>query len=129
MRTILTTLALAVGMSLMAQDANAGKDKKTPEERAAKRTEQMTKDLGLSSEQVAKVNTINLNFARTANDVKQIQDPATRKGRMDALKTKRDAELKAVLTTEQYDKMVALREKKKDGVKEKRQERLKKHNE
>ena len=35
MRTFLTTLALVAGMGLMAQDADAGKDKKTPEERAA----------------------------------------------------------------------------------------------
>lgn len=134
MKNLMTTMALVAGLfaspALMAQDADLDDNgKKTPEERAKHRTEVMVKELGLDDVQTAKVNTINLNFARTANDVKQLQDPATRKGRMDALKTKRDAELKAVLTTEQYDKMVALREKKKDDVKEKRQERLKKHNE
>ncbi|HMZ50234.1 MAG: hypothetical protein JST41_05660 [Bacteroidetes bacterium] len=119
MRTILTTLALAVGMSLMAQDANAGKDKKTPEERAAKRTEQMTKDLGLSSEQVAKVNTINLNFARYSSDVEAAGKGADVEGRTKALKAKRDAELKAVLTPEQYTKYEEIRAKKQADKKSK----------
>ena len=114
MRTFLTTLALAAGIGLMAQDADAGKDKKTPEERAAKRTEQMTKDLGLSAEQVAKVNTINLNFARAMGDVKEIKDEATRKGRSEALKTKRDTDMQGVLTADQFTKMKELRDKKKD---------------
>lgn len=119
MRTILTTLALAVGMSLMAQDVNAGKDKKTPEERAAKRTEQMTKDLGLSSEQVAKVNTINLNFARYSSDVEAAGKGADVEGRTKALKAKRDAELKAVLTPEQYTKYEEIRAKKQADKKSK----------
>lgn len=119
MRTILTALALAVGMSLMAQDANAGKDKKTPEERAAKRTEQMTKDLGLSSEQVAKVNTINLNFARYSSDVEAAGKGADVEGRTKALKAKRDAELKAVLTPEQYTKYEEIRAKKQADKKSK----------
>jgi len=119
MRTILTTLALAVGMSLMAQDASAGKDKKTPEERAAKRTEQMTKDLGLSSEQVAKVNTINLNFARYSSDVEAAGKGADVEGRTKALKAKRDAELKAVLTPEQYTKYEEIRAKKQADKKSK----------
>lgn len=112
MRTILTTLALAVGMSLMAQDANAGKDKKTPEERAAKRTEQMTKDLGLSAEQVAKVNTINLNFARYSSDVEAAGAGADVAGRTEALKSRRDVQLKEVLTPEQYAKYEEIRAKK-----------------
>ena len=119
MRTILTTLALAVGMSLMAQDASAGKDKKTPEERAAKRTEQMSKDLGLSSEQVAKVNTINLNFARYSSDVEAAGKGADVEGRTKALKAKRDAELKAVLTPEQYTKYEEIRAKKQADKKSK----------
>lgn len=119
MRTFLTTLALAAGIGLMAQDADAGKDKKTPEERAAKRTEQMTKDLGLSSEQVAKVNTINLNFARYSSDVEAAGKGADVEGRTKALKAKRDAELKAVLTPEQYTKYEEIRAKKQADKKSK----------
>lgn len=121
MRTLLSTLALAAGMSLMAQDADMDNDKKTPEERAKHRTEVMTKELGLEAEQIAKVNTINLNFARAMADVKEIKDDNTRKGRSDALKTKRDADLQGVLTTDQFTKMKELRDKKKDDHKEKKE--------
>lgn len=114
MRTFLTNLALAAGMSLMAQDADMDNEKKTPEERAKHRTEMMTKELGLDAEQVAKVNTINLNFARAMGDVKEIKDEATRKGRSEALKTKRDTDMQGVLTADQFTKMKELRDKKKD---------------
>lgn len=122
MRTLLSTLALAAGMSLMAQDADMDNDKKTPEERAKHRTEVMTKELGLSAEQIAKVNTINLNFARTTADVKAMQDESARKGRMEAVRNKRDADLQGVLTPEQFAKMKELRDKKKDEHKDKKGE-------
>ena len=121
MRTLLSTLALAAGMSLMAQDADMDNDKKTPEERAKHRTEVMTKELGLEAEQIAKVNTINLNFTRAMADVKESKDDNTRKGRSDALKTKRDSDLQGVLTADQFTKMKELRDKKKDDHKEKKE--------
>lgn len=114
MRTLFSTLALVASMSLMAQDADMDNDKKSPEERATHRTELMTKELSLNPEQVAKVNTINLNFARHIGEVKAIADETSRKGRSEALKSRRDAELKAVLTPEQYGKMMELRDQKKE---------------
>lgn len=118
MKNLMTTLALAAGLLaspvMRAQDMDDDGGKKTPEERAKHRTEMMTKELGLSAEQVAKVNTININFARSVGDIKQIKDEATRKGRMDALKSGRDNSLKAVLTPEQFTKMTELRAKKKE---------------
>lgn len=127
MRTLLTTLALTIGMSLMAQDADMDNDKKTPEERAQHKTEVMTKELGLNAEQIAKVNTININFMRAMSDVKQIPDGETKKNRSSALKEKRDADLKGVLTAEQYAKLLELRAKK-DADKEKKGDK-KTHNE
>ncbi len=121
MRTFFSTLALVASMSLMAQDADMDNDKKTPEERAKHRTEVMTKELGLDAEQVAKVNTINLNFARYMGEVKAIKEDEARKGRAAALKSNRDAKLKEVLSAEQYAKMEELRDKKKDENKEKKE--------
>jgi hypothetical protein len=72
----------------------------------------------LNAEQIAKVNTVNLNFARAMGEVKEIKDEATRKGRSDALKSKRDTDLQGVLTAEQFTKMKELRDKKKDDHKE-----------
>lgn len=128
MRTLLSTLALAAGMSLMAQDADLDEGgKKSPEERAKHRTEVMTKQLGLGDEQIAKVNTINITYARALGEVREMQDPEIRKGRSKALREKRDADLKAVLTADQYTKMMALREEKKANAKERKDKRT--HNE
>lgn len=113
----------------MAQDIDNDNDKKTPEERAKHRTEVMTKELGLAGDQVDKVNSINLDFARHMAEVKAITDEASRRGRAEALKNKRDAQLKGVLTADQYTKMMDLREKKKTEAKEKKKDTKPEHKE
>jgi periplasmic protein CpxP/Spy len=132
MRTLLTTLALAAGMTLMAQDADMDDNgKKTPDERAQHRTEWMTKELGLSPEQIAKVNPINITYARAISEVKDMKDVEAKKTRSKALRDKRDADLKAVLTPEQFTKLTTLREQK-EGKKDKEDKKGKKdktHNE
>jgi periplasmic protein CpxP/Spy len=128
MRTLFTTLALAAGMSLLAQDADLDdKGKKTPEERAQHRTEVMTKQLGLNAEQIAKVNTIHITFARAMSEVKEMQDQEARKNRAKALRDKRDNDLKGVLSAEQFSKMLAERDKKKEDAKGKKDKKV--HNE
>jgi periplasmic protein CpxP/Spy len=118
MRTLLSALALVASMSLMAQNADHDDDKKTPEEKGKHRTEVMTKELGLNADQQAKVLEINTNFAKSMVSVKQLQREEDRKMRGDVLKQKRDERLRVVLTPEQYNKMVELRDKKKEDKKE-----------
>ena len=121
MRTLFSTLALTVAMSLMAQDADTDdKGKKSPEERAKHRTEVMTKELGLSPEQIARVNTVNITYARGLGDVKDMTDASVKKERAKALRDKRDGDLKGILTAEQFTKMESLREKKKAVQKDKK---------
>lgn len=131
MKHLMTTLALAASLfaspALRAQDMDDDGDKKSPEERAKHRTEMMTKELGLNAEQVAKVNTVNITFARSMAEVKEIKDEASRKGRAEALRTNRDKSLQAVLTAEQYTKMMEMRAKKKEG--RSKEDKEKKHNE
>lgn len=121
----MTTLALVAGLfaspAIHAQEADMdGDDRKTPEDRAKHRTEMMTKELGLSPEQIARVNTININFARALSDVKKMEDGDVKKNRATALKEKRDNDLKPVLTAEQFTRMNELRDKKKDQHKDKK---------
>jgi hypothetical protein len=101
------TLALMVGLSAMAQDSDHAR--KTPAERAQKRTTEMTADLGLNADQQAKVSEINMQYADGAQTVSTITDKEAQKKRMEALKTNRDAGYKTVLTEAQYNKMMALR--------------------
>jgi len=121
MRTLFSTLALTMAMGLMAQDADMdGKGKKSPEERAKNRTEVMTKELGLTPEQIAKVNTVNITHARGVDDLKGMMDDKVKKERSKALRDKRDSDLKGILTAEQFAKMESLREKKKAVEKDKK---------
>ncbi|MBK9760736.1 MAG: hypothetical protein IPO90_12370 [Flavobacteriales bacterium] len=121
MRTLFSTLALTMAMGLMAQDADMdGKGKKSPEERAKNRTEIMTKELGLTPEQIAKVNTVNITHARGVDDLKGMTDDKVKKERSKALRDKRDSDLKGILTAEQFAKMESLREKKKAVAKDKK---------
>ena len=87
------------------------KSRMTAEERASKRTEMMTKQLNLTEEQQAKIGEINLKHSQqTAGNQKQArermrQNRENRNARMEA----RDAELKEVLTPEQFEKWQAQR--------------------
>lgn len=85
------------------------KSRMTAEERASKRTEMMTKQLELTTEQQAKIGEINLKYSQQAVDhQKQAkgqmrQNRENRKVQMEA----RNAELKEVLTPEQFEKWQA----------------------
>lgn len=102
------TLAFATAFSAMAQ--KGGNNTRSPEEKAQQRTERMVKELGLTGDQHAQVSKINLSFAKAMRDVATIEDEGARKGRADALKESRDSSLGQVLTPDQYNKMLALRE-------------------
>ena len=111
MKAILLSLAFTIGLGAFAQKGDH--TQKTPEEKAKHRTEQMTSELGLDAAQQGKVATINLTFATPMKNVNAITDDASRENRGDVVKANRDNELKTVLTTEQYNKMLSLRAEKK----------------
>lgn len=127
MKTLLIKVALTSALLLptmsFAQDLSDD-DKKTPEERAKRRTEKMTAELGLDGQRADAIYPINLSYARTTAELKQQKLAKEQmQSRMTALKDKRDADLKLVLTAEQYTKMLALREQKKDEAEEKQKEK------
>ena len=75
------------------QDGNG--PKRTPEERASKMTERMTKELVLTADQQTKMKALLL---------KHEQDREARMKEEKARMEKTDAEIKAILTPEQYQK-------------------------
>lgn len=116
MNTVIKHFALAASIlmapALFAQDSGVKSDK-TPEEKAAHHTQRMTKELGLSQEQSAKVGDINLRYAQEAAAVKNGSlDKEARKEQAIGLKDRRDEELKLVLTPEQHARMLELRKQK-----------------
>ncbi len=86
----------------------------TSEERTAKRMEKMKKTLNLTPEQAAKLQTAQIQFA---NEKKQIREESRQK--MKARREAYDAQLKTILTPEQYQKLQGQRKGMKNGKSEK----------
>ncbi len=87
---------------------------KSAQERTASATERWTKELGLSPEQVEKVKVILMEKNETVDAVKAKKvsgvDKKEYKGDRKEAMDKRDEQMKAVLTPEQYTKYISLRE-------------------
>ena len=114
---LLPLLALALSATAATAqttpDQTGGRPQRTPEEMAARQTQGLTQQLGLSADQAAKVQQILL--ARDQEMVAmrgQMQagtaDRQQLRQQMMAGRTKYDDQLKAVLTPDQYAKMQTL---------------------
>ena len=104
--------------------------KTTPEDRATRQTEMMTKQLNLTADQQAKIKEINLKYSqqqvgqRSQAKEQMKQNRENMKTQMNA----RDAEIKQVLTPEQLEKWQAKRNEMKQQGREKGTEnKLKRH--
>ena len=119
-KLLLMTVLATMTAGTYAQD----KDQRTPEQRAHARAERMAKELGLSAEQQAKVEAIDLKYAEQARAMRaenEARRQAMRKeGKGKAIRDGREAELKAGVTPEQYAKWQAKREEMKAQRMEKR---------
>ena len=70
---------------------------------AKKQTERMAEKLSLTNEQKAQIETINLKYAQKSQEARQAEKEAQKAG-FQQFKEEKNAELKAVLTDEQYTK-------------------------
>jgi hypothetical protein len=79
----------------------------SPEDRAKQETEWMKKDLALTAQQLVKVDSINLKYAKKSADLRsqmQGQDREARMAKMQEIQGQKETELKAVLTEDQLKK-------------------------
>jgi Spy/CpxP family protein refolding chaperone len=110
---IIPIAALVLAAAPMhAQDRTAARQR-TPEDaatRAQRRTEHMRTTLQLTEDQVALVQAINLKHAE-AVEAARAADKAQRDQERQELKAGYDADLKAVLTPEQYERLLEQRRK------------------
>lgn len=121
-RTIITPIAalMLAAAPMQAQDRTATRQR-TPEDaatRAARRTEHMRTTLQLTEDQVTRVQAINLKHAE-AVEAARAADKVQRDQERQELRAAYDADLKAVLTPEQYERLLEQRRKQT----EKREER------
>ena len=108
-----------VSLNLYAQHDHGKAMNSTPEERANKLTDWMKKNLGLNDNQVSQVQALNLKYAQQNESLKGGTDTKEQKMKtMKANETARDAELKGILTADQYKKWQAKKSETKEHMKE-----------
>ncbi|MBD3638885.1 MAG: hypothetical protein HUJ25_16145 [Crocinitomicaceae bacterium] len=93
----------------------------TPEEKATKRTEKMTKHLDLSQEQADRIKAINLAHATEMDKIHQEMEALKEKAKAQREKTK--SEIESVLNDDQKAKMQEEMKKHREEREEKRRER------
>ncbi len=116
---LLITLLLTVNIAWAQKKTSL-----TPEERATKITEWMRINLQLNNDQATQVQTINLKYANKTQELKT--QSMSRKQKMQALKDNdkaKDAELKNVLTADQFKAYQAKKEEIRKQMKERMREK------
>lgn len=115
--------ALLFATIVMAQPPQGGPQggPMNPEEMVKRQTEEMVKDLGLDAKQTEKVSAINKKYADKMGEIFKSSQGADRdamREKMMTMKTQKDAELKTVLTAEQYTKYQEIEKKRMEKFKE-----------
>ncbi len=103
---------MMISLNLFAQQGRKGGDfmKATPEERATRLTEMMKENLKLTPAQEPKVSAINLKYAKKNEEIKKISDTTLQRKTLKENNKLKDAELKGVLTPEQFTSYLKLAE-------------------
>lgn len=114
---VLFTLMMAFNLAAQGPSKGQCKKSKTPEEKAQRQSEWMKRDLGLTEKQAAEIEKINLTYAVEAEKMRQ-EMKEKRKVQVD----NKNAELKKVLTPEQYTKLEQIRAENKIQRKHKKQQ-------
>ncbi len=106
MKTISKVLALSLCLMASINTASAQPQRMTPEERAKIQTEALTKQLSLTKDQVAKVDSINLQYAKLNQEAfsKAGSDREAMRKSMTENQEKHKGAMKSVLTDEQFKK-------------------------
>ena len=123
MNAFFVAIVLFTSNNMFAQDKTPQKPEQTPETMSQRHADKMKSDLNLNDEQTKKVYEVNLKYnkERQANREKRSQE---RKEKMAEAKKKneqKNAELKNILTADQYSKMIQNQEANKAKMKQKRQ--------
>jgi protein CpxP len=141
MKNLIIALAFGIGLTGFAQEATpkpnrADMEKMTPEQRQQKHLQKLTKELALDVKQQEAVGKILAEKSAKAQDLKAQKDTRKASGdkmtteertafknTMQAEKTDTEAKMKAVLSADQYQKWLDLREENKAKMKDKMKER------
>jgi hypothetical protein len=120
-------LFLTLPSGVHAQGGMDALAKSTPQERATLQTMFMKSKLGLSEDQASKVSALNLKYAEKAEPIIKGDSGVFAKRReMNEVQDEKDAELKGILTPDQFAKYEASRDELRDKMLEGIEKRLEK---
>lgn len=109
MRTTITTLALALCLGVSAQSASSVESRRAAADaKAAERTTELTAELGLSTEQTAKLTEAHQQYYRNLAELQTIPEK-DRAGRERALNDNRSNAMAQILTADQFKKWSTLK--------------------
>lgn len=121
---LLSVMLLTV-VNVNAQSKNA-KAQSTPEQRAEKLTTWMKDNLNLTAEQIPLVQELNLKYARLNEELKNMSGPRNEKmKKIKSNETAKEAELKKILTPEQFQTYTTKKREVKEEVKTRHKEKNK----
>jgi len=128
MRRIISTTFLLVCLVVvtMAQAPQGRQGRQfNPEDMAKRQTEQMTEDLNLNEQQVEKVSALNKKYAEKMRDAFQNTDGNREQMRekMQTQRTEKEAELKEILTDEQFKKYQEIEKERMQRMQQRRENR------
>ena len=112
----LMSISILLCMSLFVLGQEDGKRKPSPQERAAKQTERMVKDLNLSPEQAAEVGKYNEMTAIHLHQLREDQKAEKEKKREEAkaIRAEHDTYMQSILNKDQYPKWKSIQEQRKE---------------
>jgi Spy/CpxP family protein refolding chaperone len=140
MKKVFLAIVLLIGLTTFAQEKEGKKgnrEKLTPEQRIDLQLKRMTKDLDLNEKQVTELRTLvtkqeekreakraEIKEKRAKNAIKKEEVKAA----IEKEKADNDAAMKKILTPDQYEKWVKIREERKANMREKLMERREENN-
>ncbi len=112
---------ICLSVSVLAQSSFASKGKVDPEQRAERRTKMMVEKLRLSKEQKEAVHPINLETAYQAQAIKSNEELSgkEKKSAIKSLRAEYEGHLEGILTPEQMEKFISIRQNHKKGKSQK----------
>lgn len=127
MKKFLYTLAFALGMNATFAQTTVNKKEMSPEIRAEKTSQKWSKELGLSVDQKDKVKSIIINRINNMNALraKNLTDKKAFHKEAKSINENFENDLKGTLSTDQFQKYMAFKEKMKKKHKEKKQTKSK----
>ncbi|MDA3929902.1 MAG: hypothetical protein PF541_13200 [Prolixibacteraceae bacterium] len=123
-KSIFLVLGIVISMLSVAQGPGGQRPNFDPDEMVKRQTDEMVENLGLSDEQAIQVKALNEKYGKKMGEAFQNagEDRSSMRETMQTIRKEKDAELMDVLTEEQFTKYQDIEKKRREDMRQRRQE-------